>query len=406
MDAITAITSQVPFLSAAIVLLRWLSVIPISNLQSGSSNQTFKFNSYKNNFYAVLAVLACGNFVVSQVAASGSVIGWIAFITGIAAIAVFELAIYLPRGGNHWLDTAKKYCVDDMLVFAARKIFSLRIRFADDLQVNLQIAKLQKQQEERLNLQDIKIEAQDYRLKECVKTQSDQYMRLNDLQEKIIIFADGFARDDAERQSAKEKVAMQSLKIIDYSVELEKIHLRLDQTDKLLRQQEYGASIYRVEIDRHFKENDCKLVHMGKKIENFEKKIDIEFTSVQMHVVTFRNEQGDFKFSKKNFKPEDLNKMKITHFDDLDEFCYLKKKTKMIQWTHKNSNGSSSKKELARLIMRYFDYNPASCNNRVICTIANYYFEINKNGKRLLMESKDVSEAKRDLPRKAASMGK
>jgi len=400
MDAITAFTSQVPFLSAAIVLLRWLSVIPISNLQSGSSNQTFKFNSYKNKFYFALAVVACVNFVVSQVAVSGSVIGWIAFITAIGATTVFELAIYLPRGGNQWLNATKKYCVDDMLVFVAKKIFSLRIRFADDQQVSLQIAKLQKLQEERLNLHDIKIEAQDYRLSECVKIQSDQYMRLNDLQEKIILIADDFARVHAEGQLATEKVAMHGLKIVDYSMELEKIHLRLDQTDQLLSQQAYGASIYRKEINRHFKENDCELVRVGKKIENFEKKIDTEFTSLQMHVGKIRNEQGDFKFSKKNFKPEDLNKMEITHFDDLDEFCWFKKKTKMILWTHKNGNGSSSKKELARMIMRYFDYNPASCNNRVIYTIANYYFEINENGKRLVMGSKDVNEAKRGLPLK------
>lgn len=145
---------------------------------------------------------------------------------------------------------------------------------------------------------------------------------------------------------------------------------------------------------------------MGKMFENFEKKCNIQFAPVENQVARYRTEDGDFVFLRKRYRAEDLAMMSITHFDELKEFCSLIKKERTIQWTHRNGNASASKIELLHLIMRYFGYKPTSSNNMVISEIANYYFEINKNGARLIIASKDVSIAKRKLLACAPDEGK
>lgn len=159
MDPITAFTSQVPFLSAAIVLLRCLSVVPISNLQAGNRNQTYKFNNYKNNFYVALAVLACGNYVVSHVAGSGSFISWIAFVTGIATVAVFELAICAPNTEEYSLVAKKQFSADELPLLIIKFLYNMAYFFA----ILMEVVETHKEYKEKLNMLEKRHDVHDRR---------------------------------------------------------------------------------------------------------------------------------------------------------------------------------------------------------------------------------------------------
>ena len=338
--------TQVPLICFVSVLLRYFSVLPILELQTAGRTQTYKFNKYKNSFYSFIIVLSVANYTLSQVGSSESFLLWITFITGIFLVALFEYVICAPNNYDYSVVGKKQFSFDDIVPYIGEKFSRLRLYLSDENYYSYLEYKRQKKCEQNLSiLQVVHIE--------------------------------------------------QDTKSADHQKQLDQTNVKvksIEQKEQDLRTQ--TAECFE-KIQEDYAEMRCDLDSMGKNIKNIKKKFDVPFQRMKNAIKKHQDNFGPLKASDEICKTEYLNKMSVEKSIELKHFYKLEEKSVTITWNHINVNRSPSKIELIRFIMQSFNYDINSKSNKVIVEIANYYFEILKDGKKLAVESKDVTKAKK-----------